>query len=229
MNTISRYIFLQILGSFALTLTTLIGIVWLSQALQEINLVMSQGQTLGLFLMVTTLALPSLVVVIAPVALLIAILYVLNKLNSDSELVIVTASGASRFQIVAPVMAMATLVMLLTGLLSTVIQPDSLRQIRHILTQVNADVISSMAQEGRFTAVQGLTLHIRQRGADGSLEGLMLHDPRDKTQVTTYLAERGADLQGGRQRILGDGKWELAAAGCQSPRHHHRCVRPLRL
>jgi lipopolysaccharide export system permease protein len=191
MNTISRYIFLQILGSFVLTLTTLIGIVWLSQALQEINLVMSQGQTLGLFLLVTTLALPSLVVVIAPVALLIAILYVLNRLNSDSELVIVTAAGASRFQIIVPVMAMATLVMLMTGLLSTVIQPDSLRQIRHIITQVNADVISSMAQEGRFTDVQSLTLHIRQRGADGSLEGLMLHDPRDQTQITTYLAERG--------------------------------------
>ena len=191
MNTISRYIFLQIAASLALTLTTLIGIVWLSQALQEINLVMAQGQTLGLFLLVTTLALPSLVVVIAPVALLISVLYVLNRLNSDSELVIVTAAGASRLQIIAPVMAMGALVMLLTGTLSTIIQPDSLRQIRNIITQVNADVIASMAQEGRFTNVQGLTLHIRQRGSDGSLEGLMLHDPRDGEQVTTYLAERG--------------------------------------
>ena len=195
MSLIGRYIFRQILFAFLLTLVTLVVLLWLSQALKQVSLVMAQGQTLLLFLKVTALALPALIVVIAPVALVIAIIHVLNRLNNDSELVVVTAAGAPRMQVVSPVMSSALIVMLLTAFISLYLQPLATRQFRSIMTQVNADVIASMAQEGQFTRIGQLTLHIQARENDGTLRGLMLHDMRDPARVSTYLAERGRILE----------------------------------
>lgn len=191
MSLIGRYIFRQIMFAFALTLGSLVVLLWLSQALSQVRLVMAQGQTLLLFLRVTTMAVPSLIVVIGPVALVIAVIQVLNRLNSDSELVVVTAAGAPRMQVVSPVMYSAAIVMAMTAAISLFIQPITARQFRVIMTEVNADVIASMAQEGRFTRIDNLTLHIQAREADGTLRGLMLHDMSDPQKVSTYLAERG--------------------------------------
>ncbi|MEZ5878480.1 MAG: LPS export ABC transporter permease LptF [Tepidamorphaceae bacterium] len=195
MSLIGRYIFRQIIFAAALTLITLVVLLWLSQALSQVRLVMAQGQTLMLFLKVTSLALPALIVVIAPVALVIAIVHVLNRLNNDSELVVVTAAGAPRMQVVAPVMLAASLVMVLTAILSLYLQPLATRQFRTIMTQVKADMIASMAQEGQFTRIDKLTLHIQARDPDGTLRGLMLHDMRDPERVSTYLAERGRIIE----------------------------------
>lgn len=191
MSLIGRYIFRQIMFAFVLSLGSLVVLLWLSQALNQVRLVMAQGQTLLLFLKVTTMAVPSLVVIIAPVALVISIIQVLNRLNNDSELVVVTAAGAPRMQIVAPVMHAAGVVMVLTAVISLYLQPITARQFRVIMTQVNADVIASMAQEGRFTRIDNLTLHIQAREPDGTLRGLMLHDNSDPERISTYLAERG--------------------------------------
>ncbi len=202
MSLIGRYIFRQIAFAFLLSLTVLIALMWLGQALGQVSLVMSQGQTLWLFLKVTLLAMPSLIVFIAPLALLIATIQTLNRLNNDSELVVVTAAGAPRRQIVAPVMFAAAIVMLVVGILSTLVQPHTARELRLVMTQVNADVIASFAQEGRFTQLRGITLHIRERRPDGTLVGLLLHDGRDPNAVTTFLAERGRILREDNGRAL---------------------------
>ena len=109
--------------------------------------------------------------------------------------VVVTAAGAPRMQVVAPVMLAASLVMVLTAILSLYLQPLATRQFRTIMTQVKADMIASMAQEGQFTRIDKLTLHIKARDPDGTLRGLMLHDMRDPERVSTYLAERGRIIE----------------------------------
>ena len=65
----------------------------ITQALRELDLLTGKGQTILVFLTVTGLSLPALVTVISPVALFIATIYTLNKLNSDSELIVMSAAG----------------------------------------------------------------------------------------------------------------------------------------
>lgn len=123
--------------------------------------------------------------------MVIAIIHVLNRLNNDSELVVVTAAGAPRSQVISPVMAVALIVTVMTAIISLYLEPVTARQFRVLMTQVKADVIASMAQEGQFTRINDLTLHIQAREPDGTLRGLMLHDMTDPANVSTYLAERG--------------------------------------
>ena len=60
---------------------------------EQIDLLTGKGQTILMFFTVTLLSLPALVAVIAPVALFVATLYALNKLNGDSELIVMSAAG----------------------------------------------------------------------------------------------------------------------------------------
>ena len=67
--------------------------IWITQALRELDLLTGKGQTILIFLTVTGLSLPALITVISPVALFIATLYTLNRLNGDSELIVMSAAG----------------------------------------------------------------------------------------------------------------------------------------
>src|SRR5438552_2005731 len=89
-------------GAFIAALLTLTGMVWLTQILRRFDLVTSQGQTILMFFTVTGLALPTLIQLTAPMALFLAITYTLNKLNGDSELIVMSAAGFSQWQLLRP-------------------------------------------------------------------------------------------------------------------------------
>ena len=93
MTLLFRYIFRIAATAFVMTLAVLTAVIWLSQALREFDLMTAKGQSVLIFLMITGLSIPALIAIITPVALFIATLYELNRLNGDSELVVMGASG----------------------------------------------------------------------------------------------------------------------------------------
>ena len=102
MGSIDTYIFRTTLASFALVLVSLTGVIWITQALRGIDLMTSQGQTIVTFLGITSLVIPALVLIIAPIALMIAITHTLNKLATDSEIIVMNAAGFSPFRLFVP-------------------------------------------------------------------------------------------------------------------------------
>lgn len=200
---IERYVMWKGLAAFVLTTVTLTVIVWMTQALREIDLVTAKGQTLQLFLVISSLAIPSLIVILAPVALLIAVLYVMNSLHQDSELVIIAASGGSPKRVTRPLLWLSLIVAIITGVLSIYVAPSGLKQLRGHVIQVRADLISSIMIPGAFTDVDsGLMVHIKERHVDGSLSGILISDTRDKTVSFQYLAARGALIETGPSTYL---------------------------
>jgi lipopolysaccharide export system permease protein len=192
MTIFSRYLLGQAWGAFILVLLSLSGIVWISLALRELNVVTTQGQSALTLLAMTTLGLPSFMAVIAPFALLIAVIHTLNRLNTDSEIIVYTASGATNWSLARPLMALALLVTLFVMFVNHFAMPWSLRHLRAMIIEVRTDLLTQVIQPGRFSSPEtGLTLHIRERTLDGVLEGLIMHDVRDPKQAQSYLAERG--------------------------------------
>jgi lipopolysaccharide export system permease protein len=84
MGSIGWYIFRTTLGAFLLIVISLTAVIWLATALRDLDLMTSQGQTLLVFIGITSLVIPQLVLIIAPIALMIAAAHVLNKLANDS-------------------------------------------------------------------------------------------------------------------------------------------------
>jgi lipopolysaccharide export system permease protein len=192
MTLFGRYMFRQVTNAFVVILLTLTIVVWLATALKELNLITSQGQGILLFLQMTLLSLPSLMALIAPNALLMAVLYTLDRMNGDSELIVMTAAGAPVWRIGAPLLTLASLVAIAILLANLFLTPASMRALRSFVTQVRADLISQVLQPGRFSSPEnGLTFHIRDRTLNGDLLGLLVHDEREDNQVMSYMAERG--------------------------------------
>ena len=175
-----------------MVLLSLTGITWIGVALRQLELMTNQGQDVWRFLAMTTLALPSMMAVIAPIALLIACIYVLTRLSGDSELIVMTSGGMAVWNLLKPLGLLALLIAGFVGLVNHVVGPASQLLLRDMAAQVRTDLMSQVIQPWRFTSPEPkLMVHIRDRGPGGELLGLMMHDARDPKQVVTYLAERG--------------------------------------
>ncbi len=192
MKLFGRYIFRQAAGALSMILMSLGGIVWIALALQQLDVVTSQGQDVFTLFKMTTLALPNLLAVIAPFALLIATLHTLNRLGGDSELIVMNAAGGSIFVIARPLVLLALIVAAAVSFVNHVGQPWSLQQLRAYILQARADLLQQVVQPGRFSSPEtNLTFHIRERTATGELLGLLINDNRNAKESRSYLAEKG--------------------------------------
>jgi lipopolysaccharide export system permease protein len=204
MASIDRYIFRTAFGAFVLVLVSLTAVIWVTHALKEIDLMTNQGQTILVFIGLTGMLIPLLVLQIAPIALVIAISYTLNKLNGDSEIVVMTAAGMSPWRVFRPFMMVAGVVALMVGFVSAYLSPKGLREFRDWGNQVKADFVTTIVQPGRFTPVEGglMTFHIRERRSDGLMLGVFIDDRRVPNERATFLAEQGEILQNDRGTFL---------------------------
>ena len=200
---VQSYVFKTAFWSFAAALGVLTFMIWITQALREFDLLTTKGQSLLVFLGVTGLTVPSLIMIIAPIALFIATLYSLNKLNSDSELIVMTASGLSPARLLQPFLALTVLVAALVALMSLYVMPWSFHELRDLITAVRSDFLTRVVREGTFTTLdQGFVFHYRERGPSGELLGVFMQDRRDPQKVNTYLAESGQTLTVGDSTYL---------------------------
>lgn len=203
MGSIGRYIFRTTFGAFLVVLISVTALMWITQALRDIDLMTNQGQTILVFVGITGLIIPLLVLLIAPIALMIAVAHVLNKLSNDSELIVMNASGMPPWHIFRPMLAVGILVSLLVAAISIYISPKSLRELRSWASEVRADLVTNIVQPGRFTVLESkLTLHMRERMPNGQLQGILVDDQRDPKERATFLAETGDILKNDRGIFL---------------------------
>ncbi|TMK19027.1 MAG: LptF/LptG family permease [Alphaproteobacteria bacterium] len=186
MGSIGRYIFRTTLG-----------------ALRDIDLMTNQGQSIFVFIGITGLIIPLLVLIIAPIALMIAVAHVLNKLGNDSELIVMNAAGMPPWVLFRPFLAAGLVVSLVVAAISTYVSPWGLRELRRWATEVRADLVSNIVQPGRFIKLEErLALHIRERRPNGQLLGILIDDQRDPKERATILAEQGDIVKNERGLFL---------------------------
>jgi lipopolysaccharide export system permease protein len=168
-------------------------LVWLSQSLQFLQYVINKGLAIGAWLKLTVLLLPSFIGVILPVALFFVVLFVYNKLMLDRELVVVQAAGVSRFGIATPALLIAVATLLVGYVLSMVAAPASYRVFRTLQWDFRTTMSQILLREGTFNPLaDGLTVYVRDRGPNGELEGVIVHDVRQPQESVTLIAEKGA-------------------------------------
>jgi lipopolysaccharide export system permease protein len=203
MGSISRYIFRTTFGAFLVVLVSLTAVIWVTQALRDIDIMTNQGQTILVFVGITGLIIPLLILVIAPIALLIAVAHTLNKLSTDSEIIVMNAAGMSPWLLFRAFMNVAIVVSLIVASISAYFAPKGLRMLRDWLTEVRANVVSTIVQPGRFTSIEnGVTIHIRERRSNGQLLGIFLDDQRNPKERLTVLSELGELLDNDKGTFL---------------------------
>ena len=208
MTRIERYIFQTAMLAFLAGLFSLTAVIWVTQALRQFDLLTSKGQTILVFFTMTGLTIPSLIAIIAPVALFAGVLYCLNKLNGDSELVVMSASGVSPGTLLRPFIALFCVVFTLVAGMTLKVMPWSFDVIQELTARIHADFITNFARASELEA--GFVFHYRERGPDGSLHGVFMQDRRDPTHITSYIAELGQTVEkdGANYLVLAKGSYQ---------------------
>ena len=220
MASIDKYIFRTTLASFALVLVSLTGVIWITQALRGIDLMTSQGQTILTFLGLTSMAIPVLVLIIAPIALMIAISHTLNKLATDSEIIVMNAAGLSPIRLFRPFFYATTVVALLVAFMASYLAPDAMRRGMRWDAEITAEVLTNILQPGRFAQLdQNLIVRIKERRPGGLLVGIFIDDRRDPTERVSIVADHGTVVKtdSGSFLILEDGNLERFEVGKPDP------------
>ena len=150
MRLLESYIIRQILGPFIFFVLVLTGVIWLTQSLRVIDTVVNNGQSARVFLAFTALLLPMVLSIVLPVSLFAAVLYAVNRLFGDSEIVVMLAAGVSGNRILRAVTAFALMVMPLVYLLILWLMPLAQRKMRDRLSEIRGDVAVAFLREGAF-------------------------------------------------------------------------------
>jgi lipopolysaccharide export system permease protein len=192
MNRAQAYIFRQVALSTIFIVVTLTAVIWLTQAMRFIRFILNKGLSLDTFFYITSLLLPSFLLITLPVSLFFAALFTLNKMTNDRELVVLRSSGMSHWQAAKPVIALGLIGLGICYAISLYLLPVSVQEFRRVQTAARENFSAALLLEGTFNSVgNSLTIYVRSREGN-ELFGILVHDNRKPEAPTTIMAKRGA-------------------------------------
>src|SRR3954466_16294281 len=102
MTILDRYILRQSFSIMVFVTAALSAAVWLAQSLRLVDLIVNRGLSAELFLYLALLILPRFLDIVLPEEAFIAVLFVFNRLTSESELVVMRCAGMGPFTLARP-------------------------------------------------------------------------------------------------------------------------------
>lgn len=208
MKLIDRYVLAQMLGPFGFFTLVFTGVIWLTQSLRQIDAVIDNGESAAVFLEFTLLLLPRALTMILPLSAFGAAIYTLNKLYTESELVVMMTVGHNPSALVRPVVYFGIFAASVMYALTLFVVPVSESQLSQRRFEISNKLVRLFLKEGEFVHPgENVTLFIRDISQDGEMAGVFINDQRDPDTTITYTAERAMLLRDGEaaQLALFDG------------------------
>ena len=192
MRRLEKYILGQLAGPFVFFLLSLTCVIWLTQSLRFVDLIINKGLSASYFAQLTLLVLPGVLNIILPIALFAAVLYVYNNLDGDSEIVVMRSAGLRNLTLARPALLLAFGVTVVGYFLSLYFMPTGQRAFKDMKSSLRTNLSYVLLQEGAFNTIgDSLTVYIRARRSGGEMLGILVHDSRVKNRPVTMIAEKG--------------------------------------
>ncbi|TPI19435.1 LPS export ABC transporter permease LptF [Mesorhizobium sp. B4-1-1] len=203
MKVVERYIMRRTLTMFLASLVWTLAIVWTTQVLAKIDLVTDNGQSALTFFEVAALIIPSIIPIVVPFALVVAVAQTLSAMNTDSELAVLGAAGASRWTIARPILLLAAFACAFSFIVDNAADPYARQKNRQLVAASRADLVSLIIQEGTFRKIdEGLYLQVGERLPGNRLGGIFVADSREEGASLTYYAKTGSIVEKGDEKVL---------------------------
>ena len=166
---------------------------WLAFSLRYLDYIVEDGLSFPDFLMLIALTLPRFLGIALPVALFCSTLFVYNKLISDSEMVVLRASGFSDARLAAPALLLSLVVAGTVALVNLVYAPAAAHAFKDLQYMVRNNVAGMLLQSGVFRSLRpGITFYVREQVDGQQFSGILIHDERNEASPTTMMAESGS-------------------------------------
>ena len=192
LNRIDSYIVGQLVVALFLVTAGLVALIWLTQSLRFIQIIVEHGLSPLVFIKLTFLLVPSFVSTILPITCFIVVLFIYTRLAGDRELTIMRTLGLSDLSLARPALGVAFAAMLAGYALTLGIVPVSLNAFRSYQYEIRSQIAAFLLQPGVFTPVSStITVYVQARGTDDSLHGILIEDESDPAAPATILARSG--------------------------------------
>ena len=193
MSRSTLYVIKEITSSFLFISIILTSIAWLSQALRYLELFTSENVGASDYFFYIVLLIPKIANIAIPISLFISIIYILNRMREDSELLIYWSAGRSnRNVLLKPILIFSSFLFIIQLILTIIVIPSSSLELRNKITDIRSGGVDyNILKEKKFISpVKNLTIFIQEiRGEKFS--GLLIQDDKDRLKPITYIAEKG--------------------------------------
>ena len=165
MSRISIYVIKEISSSFLFIFSLITIVVWLSQALRNLEILSNDSVTIASYAFYTILLIPKLSMITIPISIFLAIIFALNKLRLDSEMIIFGSTGNwNRDILLRPLLSIGIFCFLIVLFLSIYLVPKSSAELRTKITEIrNSSISTSILKEKRFiTPDSNLTVFFKK-------------------------------------------------------------------
>ncbi len=213
LNTLDRYLLRKVVG-IALTVL-LLGLmaVMLERVLAVLRLVGNLNDVLGYLGQMLLLLAPHYLGLVLPAAFFLGVLLTLGRLSRDSELAVMLAAGMGLPRVLAPIMALAVVLMVISTIILGYLSPHARHAYRAFKHAVTHASLALSVKEDAFIQVEDVTFFVTDTYDDGDrlwLSKVFVHQQTDDGKTVMTTANRGVLVQvpddGGSALVLIDGK-----------------------
>lgn len=168
MRLITRHIVRALAAPFLWGMVALTGLLLLNQISELINQFGGKGLGVDVMLEAVVLALPALLTLTLPMAVLVSTLYAYSQLAADQEMVAMYANGISVWRMVRPAMVAATGIALLNFILFDQVVPRSNIRFRALKIDVMNKTPTLALRPAQLNSLSPTAYILRAATIDGS-------------------------------------------------------------
>ena len=110
MKRLTLYLFRHLAVATVFVTAGLTLVIWLTQSLRLLEIVVDGGAPIYLFLQLMLVTLPTFLSIVLPIGLMAAVLFTYNRLTMDSELVVMRAAGVGPWGLAKPAVLLALMI-----------------------------------------------------------------------------------------------------------------------
>ncbi len=201
---INHYILREISGPAVLSLLIFTFVLLMGRIPRLTELVINKGVPLVEIVKLFGFMLPTFLTITVPLSFLLAILLAFGRLSADSEYVALKASGISLYSLLKPVIILALLFAVLTGIMTNYIEPACKGAFRSKLFSIASSAGTLEILPGEFND-RFDNLVLLAQGVDeqrGTLQDIFISDEREGELPATIVAQQGQVISNANQLTL---------------------------
>lgn len=180
-------------------------IIWLTQSLKLLELIIDGGAPIDMFGMMLVLTLPKFLEIVIPISLAVSCLFIYNKITMDSEMVVMQSVGISFGHLMRPAMQLALIMSFVVFALGSWLTPLANQKLDEQKNIVRSELTNVLIKPGVFNDMgRGITIYVEKRNSTVDFEHVFIHDSRKRNaQPVSITAQRGRlDLSGPEPRVI---------------------------
>ena len=188
-----RYVFIELIPPFAMSLAFFMFVFLMGQLLDITNLIVNYQVSLAVFGLLLVLTLPYFLVYIIPMATMMSVLLTFLRMSGDNEIVALKAGGVSMYRLLPPVLFFAFICMMITGLMGLYGMPWGKTAYERLALDVARSNFNIALKANTFNdAFPGVIFYVNDIDhKTRELQNVFIEDNRQEDVSSTIVAPRG--------------------------------------